>query len=140
MIPNNFPKKLPSYIDCPIPTTNKSYLLDVAFDAVVSLDYVDSMALFIGTWNTTNNAYDYAYSPFYAPVDTDYVGAKYVYEAKIAFAPNSNIGYISLLGHPSFAVYADSVIVPMIFKTIDGSPKMSEPAEPDSPDHRGSAT
>ena len=102
------------------PTTNNSYVLDPAVDAVVSLDYVDSMALYIGTWNSTNNAYDYAYNPVYAPVGLTGAGSKDIWEGRIAFAPNSNTGYMSILGHPDYALYPDSVIVPMIYKTMDG--------------------
>ena len=102
------------------PTTNKTYFMDAAVDVAGTTDYVDSLALFIGVWNATNNAYDYTYSPVYAPVGTDVSGAKYIFEGRAAFAPNGMIGYIAVLGHPDFALYADSVIVPMIYKTTDG--------------------
>lgn len=109
-------------IGCMMPSifNNKSYIADLAVDAVTLLDYVDSIALYTGTWNTTNNAYDYTYTPVYAPVGVDAAGGKVAYETRIAFAPNSNIGYITVLGHPDYAIYADSVIVPMIYKTTDG--------------------
>ena len=102
------------------PSTNNSYLLDVGVDAAGTADYVDSMALYIGNWNTTNNAYDYSSHPVYAPVGVDGNGGKSIFNGRIAFAPNSNVGFMTVLGHNDYALYVDSVILPMIYKTTDG--------------------
>ncbi len=110
------------------PSTNKAYFAEAALrQASLTGDYEDTVAVYTGTWNTTTGEYDYVPSSVYFPVAGDTSTGKFILGlgtqqngCKVAFAPNSNTGYMTIHGHPGFNFIADSVWMPMILKTIDG--------------------
>ncbi len=84
--------------------------------------YLDGLYFYKGTWDNTNNKYNYARSFIPLAMDDDGSGALIFSEVRTAFNDNGSVGYISALGHsgdPTFAC-APNAYLPVVLKTTDG--------------------
>ncbi|HNQ12206.1 MAG TPA: T9SS type A sorting domain-containing protein [Bacteroidia bacterium] len=94
-------------------------------------DYTDTLWLFKGTWNTTNNAYDYTRTGLYFPASLDAGGAKNFAYPTIAFDATGMIGYIFSIAHDDYALNPNDAFYPIIHKTTDGGATWSAPIRVD---------
>jgi hypothetical protein len=83
-------------------------------------EYVDSITISRGVFNSVTNDFDYTFWNIYAPVSVTNGGYKIYADTKMAFAPDGMTGYISIIGHNDFSFKADSGYYPILYKTIDG--------------------
>jgi hypothetical protein len=87
--------------------------------------YTDSLLITKGTWNATAEDYEYDRWVMYAPTFTPGQAAA---DEKIAFAPDGQIGYMSLLWDNGLDPWAAGYgFYPIIFKTTDGGETWGDP-------------
>ncbi len=101
---------------------------------VYRTDFMDSLHLIKGTWNATNNEFDFNISFIdFQTADAAQLsdGTKpYPADIKIAFSPtNSQVGYISTISFMDTASQADEGYYPVFLKTTDGGATWSNPIE-----------
>lgn len=96
------------------------------FDGTLSY-YKDTLIIYKGVFNTTTNDFDYTRQFLQVPVTTSDKMA----DNKIAFAPDGQTGYISIIGHDSFTFMPDSVYYPILYKTINGGATWTGPIRVD---------
>jgi len=100
---------------------DRSYVVEPSLFGGLANNYADSLLLSSGVWNTTTNDFDYTWSKVYAPVD------KYPIDTRIAFAPDGQTGYISMLAHNSALPIEDSTYYPILYKTTDAGATWTGP-------------
>jgi len=90
--------------------------------------YLDSLILTVGTWNATNRNFDWVNQKIHAPAGLDENLAPVFVDAKIAFAPNGQTGYIACLGYSGDTVTAPAPTIQiMMFKTTNGGTTWTGP-------------
>lgn len=119
------------------PATNTYYLIpeDLAYsdalqktmgiglnqDLLVANDYLDSLLVNTGTWNSGTSALTYAHSKLAMPVGVDASdSSKVIADARIAFGPagtHQNTVYVSALGYNQTTV---ECYAPIVRKSTDG--------------------
>lgn len=101
--------------------------LDYSVDFTNTGDYTDNLILTKGVWNNTKRDYDYTKSLVYVPVELDNNGGKLFTDYKLSMADNGMDGYISVIGHDSWAFSQDSVNYLTVYKTTDGGTTWNGP-------------
>ena len=105
-------------------TINKNgdtWVVDPCVIDGIASNYTDTLLISKGVFNTSSHDYEVTQSLMYYPVD------KYIADAKVAFGPDGQTGYISLLTHDSYTFNPDSSFYPVLFKTTDGGNTWSDP-------------
>lgn len=82
-------------------------------------EYLDSLVIIKGVWNETAQNFDYTSTKIEALIEEDF-GAPV--DVKIAFAPNGETGYITMLGNNGMADQIEyfTNIYPIYWKTTNG--------------------
>lgn len=102
------------------PVTNDIFIVEPSYINGLATGYTDTLVITRGIFDAANGTYEWEQSAFYAPMihGTDIAG---IADARIAFAPDGQIGYIMLLADneqdpfvTGFAYY------PVLYKTTDG--------------------
>jgi hypothetical protein len=101
----------------------------LSFSTPDGLPYTDTLIVMKGAFNSTNNNFDYTYQYIDLPMGQDASGVAQTTGANIEFQPNSQTGYISVLGYDSSFVFGQ--IHPIIMKTLDGGTTWSAPTAVD---------
>ena len=106
------------------------WALDQSNNQNAANGYRDTLNLFQGFWNAGTRDIDYLLKKIPAPMSTRTSGnaivSNYI-DCRIAFAPNGQIGWISILGHNSYAARPDSGFYPILYKTINGGTNWTGP-------------
>ena len=105
-------------------TINKNgdiWVVDPAVVDGIASNYTDTLLISKCVFNAATHDYDVSQILKYYPTD------KYIADAKVAFGPDGQTGYISLLTHDSFTFNPDSSFYPVLFKTTDAGSTWSEP-------------
>jgi hypothetical protein len=97
------------------------FAADPAVTGGIASNYNDSMILSKGSFNAVSHDFEVTQSLFYLPVD------KYISDTKIAFAPDGNTGFLSVLSHHDYTFETDSVFYPILYKTTDAGNTWSAP-------------
>ncbi|NTW23125.1 MAG: T9SS type A sorting domain-containing protein [Lentimicrobium sp.] len=100
------------------PVTGDVFVIDHSMIGGLGNQYVDTLVITRGIFNSGTGAYDYEQSLLYAPVNA-YGTA--ISDNKVAFAPDGMTGYILTLsdnGEDPFAT--ESAFYPILYKTTDG--------------------
>ena len=107
------------------PVNGDIWVFEPALVDGVGNQYTDSILFTKGIWNSALNDYDYSRWVEYLPA---FESGRAPADEKIAFAPDGQIGYMSLLadngGDPFAAGYA---FYPVIYKTTDGGQTWTGP-------------
>ncbi len=84
--------------------------------------YQNKIIINKGVWNAGNNDFDYTRIYLDCPVDLNNNGGGMISTCNIAFAPNGQIGYVTVLGHTGGfgGSGTDSVYFPIVYKTYNG--------------------
>ncbi|MCX6271387.1 MAG: T9SS type A sorting domain-containing protein [Bacteroidetes bacterium] len=98
-----------------------AWVVDPSVVGGIGTAYTDSLLISKGTYNSGINDYEYTQTLLYAPSD------KYIADSKIAFGPDGNTGYISLISHHSFVFDPDSSFYPILYKTTNGGDSWDGP-------------
>jgi hypothetical protein len=104
---------------------DKAFVVEPIFYGGYYNTYPDSLMISKGVWNTTTNDFDYTFSRLYAPADWN------VTDSRVAFAPNGQTGYLSIIAHNAFKPLDDSTYYPILYKTIDGGNTWTGPINVD---------
>ena len=104
---------------------NKTFIVEPSLFGGLGTNYSDSLVVSKGVWNATTNDFDYTFDKLYVPCDW------YVTDSRIAFAPNGQIGYISILSHNTSKPLTDSTYFPILYKTINGGTTWTGPINVD---------
>ncbi len=101
----------------------KAFVVDpvVAITGSTISSWIDTLLISQGTYNSSSHDMDYSQRLLYFDQD------KYISNTRIAFAPDGQTGFISMLTHHSYAFAADSVFYPVLLKTTDGGSTWSNP-------------
>jgi len=100
------------------PVTGDVFVIDHSMIGGLGNQYVDTLVITRGIFNSGTGAYDYEQSLLYAPVNT-YGTA--ISDNKIAFAPDGMTGYILTLSDNGEDIFATaSAYYPILYKTTDG--------------------
>ncbi|MFN3952376.1 MAG: T9SS type A sorting domain-containing protein [Thermaurantimonas sp.] len=90
--------------------------------------YDDTLILTVGTWNSASKSFTWSNQYLPCPVGTNADGAKQLADAKIAFGPNGQVGYIAIIGYSTDTNFAPvEAFHPMYMKTIDGGQTWTGP-------------
>lgn len=111
-----------------------AWIVDAAQRDALPSGYTDTLIIAKGIWNSTTNTYDYTRSLLYFPTSKGtYAGANTstsIADIKIAFAPNGQTGYISMLTHADSTKNKGYGYYPVFLKTTDGGANWSAPINP----------
>ena len=100
------------------PVTGDIFVVDPSVVGGLGNQYVDSLVITHGVFNSATGAYDYEQTLLFAPVNT-YGTA--IADTRIAFAPDGMVGYIMTLSDNGEDIFAtESAYYPILYKTIDG--------------------
>lgn len=114
------------------PVTGKVWVLDPALTGALNNAYTDSIIFNEGVFNAGTKDVDYTQSLFYAPVSVMVGGNNAtVSNTRIAFAPDGNTGWISLISHNDWSVMPDSAFYPIFYKTTNGGTTWTGPMNVD---------
>ena len=97
----------------------------LSFRTPDGLPYTDTLIVMKGAFNTTNSNFDYTYQYLDLPMGQDASGVAQTTAANIEFQPNSQTGFISVLGYDSSFVFGQ--LHPILMKTTDGGATWSAP-------------
>ena len=101
----------------------------LSFNTPDGLPYTDTLIVMKGAFNSTNSNFDYTYQYIDLPMGADAAGTAQTTAANIEFQPNSQTGYISVLGYDSSFVFGQ--LHPIVLKTTDGGATWSAPTAVD---------
>jgi len=97
----------------------------LSFRTPDGLPYTDTLIVMKGAFNSTNSNFDYTYQYIDLPMGADAAGTAQTTAANIEFQPNSQTGYISVIGYDSSFVFGQ--LHPIVMKTTDGGATWSAP-------------
>ena len=100
------------------PVTGDIFVIDHSMLAGLGNQYLDTLVITRGIFNSLTGAYDYEQSLLYAPVN---MYGTAISDNKIAFAPDGMTGYILTLSDNGMDPLAtESAYYPILYKTTDG--------------------
>lgn len=90
--------------------------------------YDDTLVLTVGTWNNSTKSFTWTNQFLHCPMGANASGAKQIADAKIAFGPNGQVGYIGIIGYSTDTNFAPvQAFHPLYMKTIDGGQTWTGP-------------
>lgn len=101
----------------------------LSFSNQDGVGYLDTLIVMKGTFNSMNSNFDYTYQYIDLPMGVDDAGTAQTTAANLEFQPNSQTGFISVLGFDS--TYAYGLIYPIVMKTTDGGTTWGAPTAVD---------
>jgi hypothetical protein len=103
-------------------TTGDVYVVETSLVGGLGNQYVDSLLMTRGVFNSTTGAFDYEESLLYAPTAVPYGGTgSAVSDVKLALGPDGLTGYILTLGDNGGDLFATGLAYyPILYKTTDG--------------------
>lgn len=111
--------------DCMVITQQgNTWVIDGDFDGTANYNYIDTLVVRKGTWNTTNHIFDYATTLIPFPVIAQSITGE-----AIAFAPDGKTGYIVVSGNNDLSVNTDTSNYLSVLKTTDGGATWSAPTK-----------
>ena len=100
---------------------NKAITLDLAIDGSNGSEYMDSLIIMNGVWNAGISDIEYTEKHILAKSELHADGSHMMAASNIAFSPDGQKGYITLIGKNKYDVgLPDSSYNPIIYKTTDG--------------------
>lgn len=108
-----------------------SWLVDISGNQNKPRPYMDTIYLTHGVWNNVIKNFDLDFKRIPAPITVSQINRAQILDVHIAFAPfpNTNIGWISVLGHNDLSTHPDQLCYPLLFKTTDGGLNWSSAIE-----------
>lgn len=102
------------------PVTGDVFVVEPALIEGLTPNYTDTIVITRGVFNATLGTYEYEQDAFWAPMHHIADTASYA-DTRIAFAPDGQIGYISILGDNEGDEFATGYsYYPILYKTTDG--------------------
>jgi hypothetical protein len=92
------------------------WIADMSYDGT---DYLDTVYIRKGVWNTANGRYGFTTYPIYAPVSVDGNGAKNFGSCYSAFSANGQTGYMVMIAHDDFVNFPDSAYYLIVYKSTN---------------------
>ncbi len=102
------------------PVTGDVFVVEPALVDGLTPNYTDTIVITRGIFNSELGTYEYEQDAFWAPMHHIPDTASYA-DTRIAFAPDGQIGYISILGDNEGDEFATGAsYYPILYKTTDG--------------------
>ncbi|MEI6575602.1 MAG: T9SS type A sorting domain-containing protein [Bacteroidota bacterium] len=100
---------------------NKTFVVEPSLVAGIPASYQDTLLLGRGTWNNTSHDFIYSWEKLYFPTECE------VKDTKIAFSPDGQTGYISVISNNNTHPLSDSTYFPILYKTTNGGTSWTGP-------------
>ncbi|MGK0639027.1 T9SS type A sorting domain-containing protein [Schleiferia thermophila] len=90
--------------------------------------YDDTLVLTVGTWNNTSKSFTWTNQYLHCPMGMDSNGTKQIADAKIAFGPDGQVGYIGIIGYSGDTNFSPvQAFHPLYMKTTNGGQTWTGP-------------
>lgn len=108
------------------PVSGDIFVVEGSLIEGLATNYTDTLVITRGVFNAAQGTYEYEQDAFWAPM-VHVADAGSIADTRIAFAPDGQIGYISILGDNEGDEFMTGLgYYPIIYKTTDGGLTWSE--------------